>query len=109
MIEQRLRETNLEHTDYKFQDAVMVESWIVGEDDKTYSLGFTQDQIPAGSWMAAYKILDTPQGDELWEKYIKSGKVKGGSVEGNFILNFSTQKTDEYLLEEIINIIKTIQ
>jgi hypothetical protein len=109
MIEQRLRETNLEHTDYKFQDAVMVESWIVGQDDKTYSLGFTQDQIPAGSWMAAYKILDTPQGDELWEKYIKSGKVKGGSVEGNFILNFSTQKTDEYLLEEIINIIKTIQ
>ena len=109
MIEQRLRETNLEHTNKKFSDAVMVESWIVtGESDKAYSLGFTKDQIPVGTWMGGYKILETEEGDEIWDKYIKTNKVKGASVEGNFILNFSREKTDEYLLEEIINILKQI-
>lgn len=109
MIEQRLRETNLEHTEKKFSDAVMVESWIVmGNSDKAYTLGFTKDQIPVGTWMGGYKILETEEGDEIWDKYIKTNKVKGASVEGNFILNFSREKTDEYLLEEIINILKQI-
>ena len=109
MIEQRLRDTNLEHTDKKFSDAVMVESWIVdGESDKAYSIGFTKDQIPVGTWMGGYKVLETNEGNEIWDKYIKSGKVKGASVEGNFILNFSRVKTDEYLLDEIINILNEI-
>lgn len=109
MIEQRLRDTNLEHTDKKFSDAVMVESWIVdGESDKAYSLGYTKDQIPVGTWMGGYKVLDTDEGNEIWDKYIKTGKVRGASVEGNFLLNFSREKTDEYLLEQIINILKEI-
>lgn len=110
MTEQRLRETNLEHTNTKFKDVVMVESWIVGAgQDKAYTLGFTKQQIPFGSWMAGYKVLDTEEGNKVWNDYIKPGKVKGASVEGNFILNFSQEKTDEYLLREIINIIKQIK
>ena len=109
MIEQRLRDTNYEHTDMKFQDLVMVESWLVdGDSDKSYSLGYTQQQIPKGTWMAGYKVLDTDEGNDVWNKYIKTGKVKGASVEGNFLLNFSRSKTDEYLLEQIINILKEI-
>ena len=46
--------------------------------------------------------------DGFWNEYIKKGKVKGFSVEGNFIMNFSRQDNDEYLLQEIINIIKQI-
>ena len=110
MIEQRLRETNYEHTDVKFKDIVMVESWIVGKNnDKAYELGFTKEQIPTGSWMAAYKFLDTEEANEVWENYVKKGKVKGASVEGNFILNFSREEKDEYLLSEIINILKKIK
>jgi hypothetical protein len=110
MIEQRLRETNYEHTDQKFNDAVMVESWIVsGDSDKAYSLGFTKEEVPQGTWMGGYKILDTPEGDDLWNKYIKTGKVKGMSVEGNFLLQFSQVKTDDYLLEQIINILNKLQ
>ena len=110
MIEQRLRDTNYEHTDMKFQDLVMVESWIVdGDSDKSYSLGYTHQQIPRGTWMAGYKVLDTDEGNEVWNKYIKTGKVKGASVEGNFLLNFSRSKNDEYLLEQIINILKEIK
>jgi hypothetical protein len=101
--------TNYEHTDKKFEDVVMVETWIVqGEKDKAYELGFTQEQVPFGSWMGAYKVLDTEQGNYVWNNYIKPGKVKGASVEGNFILNFSQQKGDEYLLEQVINIINQI-
>ncbi len=110
MIEQRLRETNYEHTDVKFKDIVMVESWLVdGDSDKAYSLGFTKQQIPQGTWMAGYKFLDTEEANMVWENYVKKGKVKGASVEGNFILNFSRQEKDEYLLSEIINILKKIK
>lgn len=109
MIEQRLRETNLEHTDKKFSDVVMVESWIVnGDSDKAYSLGFTKEQIPVGTWMAGYKFLDTQEGNKVWNDYVKKGVVRGASVEGNFILNFSREKKDEYLLEEIIKILNSI-
>lgn len=109
MIQQRLRETNYEHSDKKFSDVVMVESWIVnGDSDKAYTLGFTPEQVPTGSWMAGYKILDTPEGDIIWNDYIKPGIVKGWSVEGNFLLNFSKQNEDEYLLGEIIKILNKI-
>jgi hypothetical protein len=109
MGELRNRKTNYEHTDKKFEDIVMVETWIVqGDKDKAYELGFTKEQIPFGTWMGAYKVLDTPEGNFVWDKYIKPGKVKGASVEGNFILNFSHIKGDEYLLEQVINILKQI-
>jgi hypothetical protein len=109
MAELRNRKTNYEHTDKKFEDIVMVETWIVqGEKDKAYELGFTEEQIPFGTWMGAYKVLDTPEGNFVWDKYIKPGKVRGASVEGNFILNFSHIKGDEYLLEQVINILKQI-
>jgi hypothetical protein len=109
MIQLRGRMTNYEHTDKKFEDIVMVESWIVeGENDKAYQLGFTKEQIPFGTWMGAYKVLDTPEGDTVWNEYVKPGKVKGASVEGNFILNFSQQTQDDYLLSSIINILKQI-
>jgi hypothetical protein len=109
MIEQRLRETNLEHTNKKFNDAVMVESWLVqGKSDKAYSLGFTEEQVPIGTWMGGYKVLETQEGDELWNKYIKKGKVRGMSVEGNFLLQFSRENSDDYLLEQIIKLLNTI-
>lgn len=110
MIEQRTRATNYEHSDKKYNDAVMVESWLVeGEKDKAYELGFTQEQIPFGTWMGGYKILETPEGNEIWDDLIKKGKVKGMSVEGNFLMNFSQVNTDDYLLEQIINILNQIE
>lgn len=109
MIEKRLDQTNYEHTDKKIESVVMVESWLVsGESDKAYQLGFNRSDIPDGTWMGGFKVLDTPEGDNIWNNYIKTGRVKGFSVEGNFLMNFSRLKTDEYLLDEIINIIKQI-
>ena len=108
-MEGRNRMTNYEHSDQKFKDIVMVESWIVeGENDKAYELGFTKEQVPVGTWMGGYYVLETPEGEDVWHNYIKNGKVRGASVEGNFILNFSALKDDDYLLGQIINILKNI-
>ena len=95
---------NLEHTDIKFDDIYLVESWIVGEDDKIYDYGFTKEQVPVGSWAVGYKVKN----DEVWDEYIKGGKVKGLSVQGLFDMEFQSHKSDEYLLSEIINLIKKI-
>lgn len=109
MIEKRLDKTNYEHSKVKVPSVVMVESWIVtGESDKAYQLGFKREDIPDGTWMGGFKVLDTEEGDYIWNEFIKTGKVKSFSVEGDFLLKFSRQKTDEYLLEEIINILNKI-
>jgi hypothetical protein len=109
MIEKRLDQTNYEHTEEKIQSVVMVESWLVsGESDKAYQLGFSRGDIPDGSWMGGFKVLSTPEGDNIWNNYIKTGRVRGFSVEGQFLMNFSSEfrKTqDEVLLDEIINIL----
>ena len=84
----------------------MVESWIVkSPQDQAYSLGFTQEQVPIGSWMGGYKVLETEEGDIIWNDYIKSGKVKGASVEGEFLLRFSKE---DMLLEEIFDILSKV-
>jgi hypothetical protein len=113
MIEGRQRETNLEHTNKSFNDIVMVESWIVtSQNDKIYSLGFTQKQVPIGSWCGGYYVLPTKQGDMIWNDLIKTGKVKGVSVEGIFELKFFMEQfgktKDDVLLKEIIDILESI-
>jgi hypothetical protein len=112
MIEGRLRENNYEHSDQKFNDMVMVESWIVeGLNDKAYELGFTQEQVPIGSWMGGYKVLESEEGDVIWNDYIKSGKVKGASVEGEFLLKFFKQdfSKEDIILDEIIKILNQVE
>jgi hypothetical protein len=109
MIEKRQDKTNYEHSEKKIPSVVMVESWIVsGKNDKAYELGFKQDDIPVGTWMGGFKVMDTEEGNLIWNDFVKTGKLKGFSVEGDFLLKFSRQKTDEYLLKEIINTLNSI-
>ena len=55
-----------------------VESWIVeGEKDKTRHYGL---EVPIGTWMVSMKVHN----DEVWNDYVKTGKVKGFSIEGYF-------------------------
>lgn len=109
MLEKRLDKTNYEHSNKKLPSVVMVESWIVsGDKDKAYELGFSKDDVPKGSWMGGFKVLDNEEGDRIWNDFIKTGKLKGFSIEGDFMLKFSREKIDEYLLSEIINTINKI-
>ena len=69
---------NIEHDNKDSVDAYLVESWIIdGDNDKSKNYGFN---LPEGTWMGMYKIQDK----KIWDEYIRSGLVKGFSVEGMF-------------------------
>ena len=91
-----------QHTD-RVSGVLTVESWIKeGEQDKSNLYGFN---LPIGTWFVKMRI----DNDEIWSK-IKSGELKGLSIEGFFVNKMeqmSEQKpTDEEILKalnEIIN------
>jgi len=56
----------------------VVESWIV-EGDKDKTRMYNMD-VPIGTWMISMKV----ENDEIWNDYVKTGKVKGFSIEGYF-------------------------
>lgn len=57
----------------------LVESWIKEdmEKDKSALYGMTD---PVGTWMIAMKV----DNDQVWNEYVKTGLVKGFSIEGFF-------------------------
>jgi len=91
----------LEHQK-KINDLSVVESWIVEdtEMDKSKKYGLN---APVGSWMVSMKVNN----DTIWNDFVKTGKVKGFSIEGMFAdkLEMSLQKEQE---QELINKIKDI-
>ena len=56
----------------------VVESWIV-EGDKDKTRIYNMD-VPIGTWMISMKVNN----DDIWNDYVKTGKVKGFSIEGYF-------------------------
>jgi hypothetical protein len=91
----------LEHQK-KINDLSVVESWIVEdtEMDKSKKYGLN---APVGSWMVSMKVNN----DTIWNDFVKTGKVKGFSIEGYFAdkLEMSLQKEQE---DELITKIKEI-
>jgi hypothetical protein len=79
---------NIEHDGaHRVDDAYLVETWIVKdpEADKSVLYGF----LPVtGQWYGMYKIDNR----RIWNEYVKTGKVKGFSVEGYFLNNILTYK-----------------
>lgn len=57
----------------------VVESWIIEDDthDKSRKYGLN---MPVGTWMVSMKVNN----EEVWKDYVKTGKVKGFSIEGYF-------------------------
>jgi len=100
--------STLEHNiDTKLSGVTIVESWIKLSDvnDKSVMYGFND---PIGTWYASMKI----DNDEVWNDYIKTGKVKGFSIDGFFDMeqvnlksefNMSEQKS---FIDEVKQIIK---
>tara|TARA_R110000737_G_scaffold348935_1_gene383942 strand:+ start:1608 stop:2459 length:852 start_codon:yes stop_codon:yes gene_type:complete len=77
-----LKHNNHHKATYQHQDRVSgvltVESWIIEDSklDKSTLYGFS---LPVGTWMVKMKI----ENEELWQE-IKSGTLKGLSIEGYF-------------------------
>ena len=91
----------LEH-EKKINDLSVVESWIVEdtEMDKSKKYGLN---AAVGTWMVSMKVNN----DAIWTDFVKTGKVKGFSIEGYFAdkLEMSLQKEKE---QELIEKIKEI-
>ena len=82
LIKNRNHNITLEHST-NVNDVSIVESWIVEDstNDKSNALGWN---LPKGSWMISLKFNN----DEVWDNYVKTGKVTGISIEGFFTTLF---------------------
>ena len=106
--------STLEHQ-HKIQGLSLVESWIVEDPkmDKTKLYGM---ELPKGTWVGAVKVNN----EQIWQEFVKTGKVKGFSIEGYFADKMERPKESikdelarieeeeaEYLLEELANIVES--
>ena len=97
----------LEHNK-EIKGLTVVESWIVEDTQKDKSAIYNLS-VPVGSWMASVKVED----DTIWNDYVKTGKVKGFSLEGYFADKLEEKKQlskqqseDEILIEKIKQLLK---
>jgi len=104
----------LEHA-HDINGLTLVESWIVEDEvhDKSRKYGMN---VPVGTWMGAVKVNN----DEVWNDFVKTGKVKGFSIEGYFADKMERPKENlqeelskieeaeaEYMLSQIKAVIKS--
>ena len=74
---------NIEHNeDLGLKDVFVVESWLVADPKRDKSLIYSGgEEYPKGTWYGLMKVKNK----NVWEDYVKTGEVKGFSVEGFFI------------------------
>jgi hypothetical protein len=88
MQDKLVDKVNIEHDMAdSVDDVYLVETWIVKdpEHDKATLYGFSP---VLGEWYGIYKVGN----GRIWNEYVKTGKVKGFSVEGFFYNNLLTIK-----------------
>ncbi len=85
--------STLEHSD-NLQGLTLVESWIV-EDDKYDKSRKYDMNVPIGTWMGTVKVNN----EEVWNDYVKTGKVKGFSIEGFFADKIKASKMNKKMNE----------
>jgi hypothetical protein len=97
--------TTIEHQ-FGVDGAIVVETWLKVDEvnDKSVAYGFND---PVGTWYVAMKIVN----DEIWNDFVKTGKVKGFSIEGFFAdksmpTEMSKVETEQDKLDKIVNILK---
>ena len=74
----------LEHAS-SIKGVTLVESWIKdGKLDKSNNYGLS---LPEGSWVGVFSVDKSNEGERIWNDYVKTGKVKGFSIEGLFSHN----------------------
>ena len=84
-------QSTLEH-EAELQGLSVVESWIIEDEQKDKSRIYGLE-MPIGTWMVSMKVNN----DDVWNNYVKTGKVKGFSIEGFFVdkVNFAKQEMNE--------------
>jgi hypothetical protein len=118
LMQGKQNNSTLEHQ-YQINGLSLVESWLVEDKVHDKSVKYGMD-LPLGTWVGSVKVNN----EQIWNEFVKTGKVKGFSIEGYFadkmerpqekINEFSSdellkeidQDEAEYLLSEIRAIIK---
>jgi hypothetical protein len=79
MYDKIIDRINIEHTEELIDDVYLAESWIVKdpENDKANFYGYSPKK---GTWMGILKV----DNKQIWDEFVKTGRVKGFSVEGYF-------------------------
>jgi hypothetical protein len=72
--------SNIEHGEKDLEGLTLVETWLVADEKMDKSRVYGID-VPVGTWMGAVKVNN----EEVWNDYVKTGKVKAFSIEGYFI------------------------
>ncbi|GAB3572932.1 XkdF-like putative serine protease domain-containing protein [Hymenobacter daeguensis] len=101
-----LRLSNKNHVQDDVVQAQLIESWIIEDSkiDKATALGFN---LPKGTMMATYKILD----EKFWNDEVLTGNVTGFSLEGRFKhspVKLSVPMTEFELMNELLDILEGI-
>lgn len=73
----------------------VVESWIIEDEVHDKSRKYGMD-LPIGTWMVSMKVNN----DEVWNDYVKTGLVKGFSIEGYFKDKLEMSAIDDVENEE---------
>lgn len=97
----RQGKSTLEHK-VNLEGLTVVETWIKEDDthdkSKLYNL-----EAPLGTWFVAMKV----ENEQVWDEFVKTGKVKGFSIEGYFTDKSTTMSKDELILNEIKQLLKS--
>lgn len=94
--------STLEHSGKAIPNVTFVETWIKEDEvhDKSVLYGFSE---PVGTLFGLMKVNN----DEIWNDYVKTGKVKGFSIDGIFDMEKVNLKSEINMnLETIVNAIK---
>jgi len=99
----------LEHQE-RVDGVTVVESWIV-EDSKIDKSAVHGMNHPIGTWMISMKIFN----EEVWTDFVKTGILKGFSIEGYFteletkVTEMSKVNEDEEFLKELFEVLESIK
>lgn len=77
------------------EGVTVVESWIIEDSKKDKSAVYDMN-YPVGTWMVAMKV----DNQEVWDEAVKTGKVKGFSIEGYFTEKIQAAKQEKEVSEE---------
>ena len=86
--------STLEH-DIPLNGLTVVESWIV-ESEKDKSRHYNMD-VPVGTWMISMKV----ENDDIWNNYVKTGKVSGFSIEAYFSDRATKRPDDQGVKDDL--------
>ena len=97
--------STLEHQ-YAIEGLSLVESWLVEDKVHDKSVKYGMD-LPLGTWVGSVKVNN----DKIWNEFVKTGKVKGFSIEGYFADRLESKpkaelSADENKIEELKKLLR---